>query len=215
MKTKKLKAIFLDRDGTINKEVNYLYKPSDFFFISGAEKAIKIFHDLGYLVIVITNQSGIARGYYSEDDVILLHSYIDKKLNEISTASLEAEDETRIEYTEKDGYYIDAYYYCPHHPNGVIPKYAVNCNCRKPNIGMINEAIYDFKKKGIEIDISQSYMVGDKESDIIAGKKAGFYKTVLVCSGHKVDLSNSIADMVFSDLISFAQNLKNRFNNYN
>ncbi|MSU00235.1 HAD family hydrolase [Tissierella sp. DSM 105185] len=203
-----MKAIFLDRDGTINKEVNYLYKPSDFYFIPGSEEAIKIFHDLGFIVIVVTNQSGVARGYYTEDDIIVLHKYIEWELNKISTKGLEFDDKRAIEDEKNNGYYIDSYYYCPHHPKGIIEKYAINCDCRKPNTGMVDNAIDDFKGKGIYIDVSQSYIVGDKESDILTGKNAGFYKTVLVCSGHEVDKSNSEADMIFEDLFEFAQSLK-------
>lgn len=209
MDIKRSKAIFLDRDGTINKETNYLYKPSDFLFTTGAEEAIKIFHDLGFLVIVITNQSGVARGYYTEEDIVALHHYMEEKLNKVAIKHLELGSEGTIKCAKNNGYYIDAYYYCPHHPNGIIDRYAINCNCRKPNIGMINKAINDFKKKGIYIDISQSYIVGDKESDVLTGKKAGFYRTILVRSGHKIEESNSEADMIFDDLFKFAQKLKN------
>lgn len=212
MNIKKSKAIFLDRDGTINKEVNYLYKPSDFFFIPGVEEAIKIFHDLGYFVIVITNQSGVARGYYTEEDILALHNYMEEELNQTAIKDLEFNNESTNEYAKRNGYYVDAYYYCPHHPNGIIERYAINCNCRKPNTGMIDKAIYDFKKKGIHIDISKSYIVGDKESDVLTGKKASFYKTILVRSGHKVDEFNSEADMIFDDLIAFAQDLKTTLN---
>lgn len=96
MDIKRSKAIFLDRDGTINKETNYLYKPSDFLFTTGAEEAIKIFHDLGFLVIVITNQSGVARGYYTEEDIVALHHYMEEKLNKVAIKHLELGSEGTI-----------------------------------------------------------------------------------------------------------------------
>lgn len=207
MNSSEAKAIFLDRDGTINKEVNYLYKPLDFFFIPRAVDAIKIFHDLGYLVIVITNQSGVARGYYTEDDIVSLHRYIDQELKKI--ASKDAGSGSYEAY--KNGYYIDAYYYCPHHPNGIIPKYAVACDCRKPNTGMIDRALVEFKEKGIHIDLLKSFIVGDKEIDVQTGKNLGIYKTVLVRSGQKIDEYSTMADMVFDDLFIFANELKKGF----
>lgn len=179
------KVVFLDRDGTINKEVNYLYKIDEFEFISGAIDAIKIFHKLGYKVIVITNQAGIARGFYEEKDVLTLHNYIDGRLKEYNT-------------------YIDAYYYCPHHPEGTIEKYSVRCICRKPNIGMIEQA-----KKDYNIELSESIFIGDKESDIRAGKNAKVGKTILVKSGYFLDEENSLADEIYENLYQYALSLRN------
>jgi len=178
------KAIFLDRDGTINTERNYLFKTEDFVFIKGTIEAIRIFHTLGYKVIVITNQAGIARGYYSEDDVKRLHNYIDAEL-------------------EKKGTYVDAYYYCPHHSEGIIAKYAVECKCRKPNTGMIEKAVHEWN-----IDLSESIIVGDKEIDVQTGENAGIGKKILVKSGRLVNEEVTLADMVYDDLISFAHGLE-------
>jgi len=177
------KAVFLDRDGTINKEVNYLYKTDEFEFIEGAIDAIKIFRESGYKVIVVTNQAGIARGYYKEKDVQVLHNYLDKLLKENNT-------------------FIDAYYYCPHHPEGTIEKYNGKCNCRKPEIGMIEQAKIDFN-----IDLKESIIVGDKESDILTGKNAGIGRTILVRSGHLVDEAKTVADAVYDNLYEFAISL--------
>lgn len=141
------KAVFLDRDGTINIEKNYVHKVEDFEFIEGVPEAIKAMNDAGYLVIVITNQAGIARGYYTEDDMHKLHNYIDTEL-------------------EKHDAKIDAYYFCPHHPIHGIGEYKVDCNCRKPKSGMLELAIKDYN-----IDIKQSYLFGDKYSDIETGEK--------------------------------------------
>lgn len=140
------KAIFLDRDGTLNVEKNYLYKTEDFEFIPGMPEAIKMWNNSGYLVIVITNQAGVARGYYKEEDVYKLHQYINQRLKEI-------------------GAHIDAFYYCPHHPVYGIGKYKIDCNCRKPKTGMLEKAISDFN-----IDVKQSYLFGDKASDIKVGE---------------------------------------------
>lgn len=115
------KVIFLDRDGTINVEVDYLHKVEDFKFEEKADEAIKIFNDLGYKVIVVTNQSGIARGYYTEEDLHKLHKFMDEEL-------------------EKIGAKVSAYYHCPHHPKGTLEQYAKDCTCRKPNLGMFMDA---------------------------------------------------------------------------
>lgn len=178
------KAVFLDRDGTINVEVNYLYKAEDFVLISGTVQAIKVFHKLGYKVIVITNQAGVARGYYTEADVKVLHDYLDKLL--------------AVEDT-----YIDAYYYCPHHLEGIVEEYKKECKCRKPGIGMIKQAIRDF-----EINLNESIIVGDKEIDILTGKNSGVGKCVLVRSGHSVEEKTTIADIIYDDLYNFAIDLQ-------
>ncbi|WP_331655244.1 D-glycero-alpha-D-manno-heptose-1,7-bisphosphate 7-phosphatase [Aminipila sp.] len=144
------KAIFFDRDGTINVEVNYLHRIEDFKFIDGMPEFIKKWNDWGYKVIVVTNQAGIARGYYNEEDMHKLHVYLNKELQKI-------------------GAHIDAFYFCPHHP-----EFTGECNCRKPKAGMIEQAIKDF-----DIDVSQSLLFGDKEWDIEAGNKCGI-KGILV-----------------------------------
>jgi len=140
----KNKAVFLDRDGTINSDNGYTHKIEDLRFIDGIQDLIKKYNSEGYKVIVITNQAGIAKGYYTINDMHKFHDYMDKQL-------------------VKCGAHIDAYYYCPHHPdiNG-------ECNCRKPNTGMIEDAIEDFN-----IDVSKSVLLGDKLTDLEAGEKCG------------------------------------------
>ncbi len=149
-------AVFLDRDGTLNVEKNYLYRLEDWEWIPGAIDAIRSFNKAGFLVIVITNQAGIARGMYGESDVRLLHQQIDKVL-----ASSDA--------------HIDAYYFCPHHP-----EYGDKtvCDCRKPAPGMILQAQKDW-----DIDLSHSYMVGDKLADVQASLAAGVMP-ILVATGY-------------------------------
>ncbi len=181
------KCIFLDRDGNINVEVDYLHKKEDFAFVKGADEAIKIFNKLGYLVVVVTNQSGIARGYYTEEDLIKLHVHMDKELDKI-------------------GAKVDGYYYCPHHPIKGIGKYKINCNCRKPELGMFLNA-----KKDFDIDFENSIIVGDKLSDVEAGLRLGM-ESVLVRSGHGLLEEKKLYGKkeVFNTLYDFAKALEAR-----
>jgi D-glycero-D-manno-heptose 1,7-bisphosphate phosphatase len=135
------RAIFLDRDGTINIDKNYVYKISDFEFLPGVINSLKRLYDAGYLLIIITNQSGIGRGYYTEDDFHRLNSWMISEL-------------------KKYGIVITQVYYCPHLPDAPILKYRKKCNCRKPLLGMYEKAISDFN-----IQISNSYVIGDKFRD--------------------------------------------------
>ncbi|MBE5924460.1 MAG: D-glycero-beta-D-manno-heptose 1,7-bisphosphate 7-phosphatase [Lachnospiraceae bacterium] len=160
----KQKAVFLDRDGTINKYVGFLRNIDDFELIPGTAEAIKKINESGYLAIVVTNQPVIARGEVTVEELNEIHNKMERLLGE-------------------QGAYIDAIYYCPHHPDkgfeGEIPELKFDCDCRKPKPGMLFKAAEDFN-----IDLSQSYMVGDSENDIKAGEAAGC-KTVLVKSGLK------------------------------
>lgn len=147
-------AVFLDRDGTINVEKNYLYKIADWQWETKAKEAIKSLNEAGYLVIVISNQAGIARGMYSADDVNKLHDFANAEL-------------------AKTGAKIDAFYFCPHHP-----EITGDCECRKPSPNMILQAAQDFN-----IDLTKSWMVGDKIIDAQAAIGAGL-RPVLVRTGH-------------------------------
>jgi D-glycero-D-manno-heptose 1,7-bisphosphate phosphatase len=153
------KAVFLDRDGTINTEKDYLYRPEDFAFIPGACQAVKLLNDAGFLVIVVTNQSGIARGYYDEGAVEGLHRHMDAEL-------------------AKAGARVDAYYFCPHHPQHGGDRYGGECACRKPLPGMLVQAAAD-----LAVDLGHSWMVGDKLADVEAGKRAGC-RSLLVRTGY-------------------------------
>ena len=143
------KAIFFDRDGTLNVDVHYLHDPADFVWIKGAIAAIRWANTHGYLVIVVTNQSGIARGYYDEDAVRHLHDWMNAEL-------------------AAHGAHIDAFYYCPHHTEGSVPAYVKQCDCRKPASGMILRAIAEH-----EIDPAVSFLFGDAASDVTAAEAAG------------------------------------------
>jgi D-glycero-D-manno-heptose 1,7-bisphosphate phosphatase len=179
------KCVFLDRDGNINIEKDYLYKIEEFEFIDGAKEAIKIFNDLGYLVVVITNQSGIARGYYDEDNVKELHDHLKKEINKIGGS-------------------IDGFYFCPHHPQKGIGRYKLDCNCRKPKPGMFLEA-----KKDLNIDFLSSIMVGDKISDVKAGKNLGM-RSILVKTGHGLEEKKKLKRPceIYETLYEFAKQLE-------
>ncbi|WP_432820901.1 D-glycero-beta-D-manno-heptose 1,7-bisphosphate 7-phosphatase [Trichloromonas sp.] len=153
------KAVFLDRDGTINVEKNYLYRSEDFTFIDGVPQAIRRLNDAGYLVVVVTNQSGVARGYFTREDVDLLHRHLQREL-------------------ELDGATIDAFYLCPHHPLEGVGELKIDCECRKGKPGMLLQAAAELK-----IDLKQSYMIGDKLADIEAGGSAGC-ASILVLTGY-------------------------------
>lgn len=137
------KAIFLDRDGTINVEKQYLYRKEDFEFLPGVLEGLQLLQDAGFLLIVITNQSGIARGYYKEEDFLKLNSWMIKEFF-------------------KGGINITKVYYCPHLPDAPIEKYRTKCNCRKPALGLFEQAIKEFN-----IDLSNSFTIGDKMRDCI------------------------------------------------
>ena len=179
------KAIFLDRDGTINVEKDYIYKSEDLVFEEGSIEALKTFKNLGYILIVVSNQSGIARGYFTEEDLNIFNN----NMNEI---------------LKKNGVEITEFYCCPHHPDG-IGEYKKVCECRKPNNKMIEDAI-----KKYNINREKSYMIGDKTSDIGAGLKSNL-KTVLVKTGYglkdmeKVDKNETL---IYENLKDFSEILK-------
>lgn len=153
------RAVFLDRDGTINEEKNYLYRIEDFQFIAGVPQAIRRLNDAGYLVVVVTNQSGVARGYFDREDVDRLHEHIQRELSLFGAT-------------------VDAFYLCPHHPQKGVGEFRVDCDCRKGKPGMLLQAAVD-----LDIDLKQSFMVGDKLADIEAGRAAGC-SSLLVLTGY-------------------------------
>lgn len=145
------KALFLDRDGVINVDKNYVYKIEDFEWVEGIFDVCEFFQDKGYRIFVVTNQSGICRGYYSEDDFLKLTKWMEEEF-------------------AKKGINITKTFYCPHHP-----EITGECGCRKPNPGMILKAKDEFN-----IDLKNSVLIGDKQSDIDAAKNAGVKKTYLL-----------------------------------
>lgn len=135
-------AVFLDRDGTINVDRGYLHRIEDFEYLEGAVEGLKSLQSMGYLLVVITNQSGIARGYYTEQDFLKLNKWM-------------------MEDLRHQGITISGAYYCPHYPQGKIRKYSIECNCRKPQIGLYLKAQREFG-----IDFSASIAIGDKYRDL-------------------------------------------------
>jgi D-glycero-D-manno-heptose 1,7-bisphosphate phosphatase len=159
----KKKAVFLDRDGVITEDPpHYAHRVDQVRIIPGSCEAIRLLNMSGFQVIVVSNQSGVAKGYYKEHDIGLFNEEMKRQL------SLE-------------GAYLDAEYYCPHHPDGVVKEYCTACTCRKPQPGMLIRAA-----KQHRIDLNTSFMVGDKFSDIVAGKSVNC-RTIFVLTGHGKD----------------------------
>ena len=168
------RAIFLDRDGTIARDVHYCQRPKDFELLPTVPEAIKLLNEHGFKVVVITNQSGVARGYFTEETLAQIH----KKM---------------IEELAKHGAKLDGIYYCPHHPDQ-------GCSCRKPKTVLFHKAAKEF-----DIDFSLSYVVGDTQMDIDAGKALGC-KTILLTTGPTEgnDVIDS-PDYTANDLLEAAQ----------
>lgn len=162
-------AAFLDRDGVLNRDTGYVYRAEDFVWLDGAKLTVKRLNDAGYLVVVITNQAGVARGLYSEDDVARLHRWINEELR-------------------RDGAHIDAFYYCPHHPTAGNGVYRRSCDCRKPSPGMVLRAMREWP-----VDPAASFFIGDKEIDMQAAEAAGIRGIRM--SGGRVDV---LLDSVFA-----------------
>ncbi|MBM4250614.1 MAG: HAD family hydrolase [Deltaproteobacteria bacterium] len=145
-----VRAVFLDRDGVLNRDKGYVYRESELELLSGVAPALRRLKDLGFLLIVVTNQSGVARGLYGTADVERFHDALSRAI------------------AAAGGPRIDDYLYCPHHENGTVAAYAIVCDCRKPKPGMLLTAA---KKHGIEL--TRSFMIGDKADDIEAGRRCG------------------------------------------
>jgi len=170
-----MKAIFLDRDGTINVDHGFVHRPEDFILIPGVTQGLKKMQELGLGLFVVTNQSGIGRGYYTLEQF--------KKVSEHFLGEL-----------SKHGVSIEKIYYCAHSPEE-------GCDCRKPNIKMVLDAKDDY-----DIDLKKSYFIGDKEADVLTGKKAGC-KTILVLTGKtkKESECRTKPDFVAEDLVEAAR----------
>lgn len=187
----KNKFVLLDRDGVINIEKSYLHKIEDFEYEKNVVEGLLRLRDLGYRFAIITNQAGIARGYYTEEDYLKLQSFIEDDLF-------------------KKGIKIEKSYFCPHHPN-VTGKYGVECNCRKPNTGNFELAIKEF-----DIDVKNSFMIGDKITDLIPAEKLGI-TPVLVKTGYGLESlkkleGTKLNSIVVNDILDFSEVLKNMRN---
>lgn len=154
------KAVFLDKDGTLIEDVPYNVDPERIQLTDGAVEGLQLIHAAGYQVLVITNQSGVAHGYFTESALVAVEKRVRQLLAEVSVPCL-------------------GFYYCPHHPNGVINKYAIACSCRKPEPGLLLRAAADHN-----IDLAASWFIGDILNDVEAGRRAGC-KTILINNGNE------------------------------
>jgi len=176
------RAIFLDRDGVMNVDNGYVSVVDDFEFIDGVIESLQVLKEKGYLIVMITNQSGIARGYFTEEQFHTLTEWMDWSLAD-------------------RGVDLDGIYYCPHHAEHGIGKYKIDCDCRKPKAGMINEAVQE-----LGIDISQAILVGDKVSDLQAGIAAGISNNYLVRTGKEItEQGEALATSIYDDLASLVK----------
>lgn len=179
------KAIFLDRDGTLNIDHGYVHEIDNFQFIEGSIEALQALKKMGYLLVLVTNQSGIARGYFSEDQFLQLTEWMDWSLAD-------------------RGVDLDGIYYCPHHIDG-IGEYKQDCDCRKPKAGMLLQAI-----KELNIDPHLSFMVGDKFEDLQAGLNANVGYKVLVKTGKPItEKASQLADHIIESIAELPSLVKN------
>lgn len=177
------KAIFIDKDGTLIQDVPYNVDPEKIVLEQYAGMAMQLFHKQGYMLVVITNQSGIARGYFKEEQL----AGVQQKINELL-----------LEYNVL----LDGFFYCPHHPEGTISPYAISCNCRKPGPGMLQAA-----SEQLGVDLKQSWMIGDILHDVEAGNQAGC-RSLLINNGHETEWMinpRRTPTYIASDLLDAAQ----------
>ncbi|MDE2450782.1 MAG: D-glycero-beta-D-manno-heptose 1,7-bisphosphate 7-phosphatase [Gammaproteobacteria bacterium] len=173
------KAAFIDRDGVLNEERAFVHRIEDFVLLPGAVDALRLLQAAGYLLVVITNQSGIARGLYSEADYLELTEHVREQL-------------------EAQGISLDAVEYCPHLPDAPVDRYRSDCDCRKPKPGMLKRAI-----EALDIEPGASFLVGDRLSDVQAGRAAGIGRCFLVRTGYLLpDGAVALADAVCDDLLA-------------
>ncbi len=177
------RAVFLDKDGTLIEDVPYNVDPERIQLTRGAAEGLQLLHAAEYKLIVITNQSGIARGYFPEEALV-------------------AVEERSRQLLAEFGVPLAGFYYCPHHPNGVVPNYAIACSCRKPEPGLLLSAA---DESGI--DLAQSWFIGDILNDVEAGRRAGC-KTILIDNGNETEWQMSpqrLPHYVVADLAEAAQ----------
>lgn len=183
----RIRAAFIDRDGVINEERDYVYRIEDFHLLPGVGEGLRRLQRAGYLLVVVTNQAGIARGYYGEEEFARITAHMRALL-------------------EEHGVRLDGVYHCPHHPTAGLGALRLDCDCRKPRPGMLLQAAQE-----LGIDLSRSAIVGDKDSDLLAGRAAGVRWAVLVESGHEPSpAARAVADSVQPGLAEAAAWLLNR-----
>jgi D-glycero-D-manno-heptose 1,7-bisphosphate phosphatase len=177
------RAAFIDRDGVINEEREYVHKVEDFVILPGAVAGLKALQDAGFTIVVVTNQAGIGRGLYTEAAFHELTLHMQTLLSE-------------------SGVHVSGVYFCPHHPTAGLGPYRQDCECRKPRPGMLRRAARE-----MGLDLSRSVLVGDKMSDVEAGRSAGLAEAVLVETGHALSPADRHEAPVFADLPSAARHL--------
>jgi D-glycero-D-manno-heptose 1,7-bisphosphate phosphatase len=180
------RAVFLDRDGVITREPPvYAHKPEQLNILPSAAAAIRLLKENGYKVIVVSNQAGIAKGYYREEDTEIFNRLMREEL-------------------AQTGAYLDGIYYCPHHPEATVPEYKKKCACRKPEPGMLLKAAAE-----MDIALKQSFLVGDKMSDIEAGKRVGCYNIAVRSGANPAEFDGREAeyDHITDDLIAAARHI--------
>jgi D-glycero-D-manno-heptose 1,7-bisphosphate phosphatase len=175
------RAAFIDRDGVLNEERVFVHRRGDFALIPGAVAALRLLKEAGYLLVVVTNQSGIARGLYSEADYLALTEHMRAEL-------------------AVEGLALDAVEHCPHLPDAPVERYRLDCDCRKPKPGMLLRAAH-----ALDIELGASFLVGDRLSDIEAGRAAGIGRCFLVQTGNPLpEEAVKRADAVYEDLLACA-----------
>ena len=179
------RAVFIDKDGTLVVDIPYNVDPDLITFTEGALDALRILKSNGYLLIVVSNQAGIAHGYFTKDALDNLKTRLQEML-------------------QSDGISLDGFFFCPHHPSARLPAYAVACNCRKPEPGMILKAAEEYN-----VDLTHSWMIGDILNDIEAGNRAGC-KTILINNGNETEWDfsvNRVPTAIVSNLYRAAQRI--------
>ena len=176
------KAVFLDRDGTLIRHVPYLHHVEDVQLLPGVGPALRLLKTAGYYLIVITNQAGVAYGYFTEEDLQRVNSHLHRMLQE-------------------EGSRIDAWYYCPHHPAGALSKYRLACDCRKPGGGLLTLAAQAHR-----LDLAASFTIGDRWSDVQAGKTGGGTGILVLTGEGRKDFRTAPGKgLVFTHLLSAAR----------
>ncbi len=182
------KAAFIDRDGVLNEERAFVYRPEDFVFIPGAIEALRLLQEADYRLVVVTNQSGIARGLYTEADYLALAAHLRERL-------------------QACGIHLDALEHCPHLPDAPLARYRLDCECRKPKPGMLLRAI-----RTLGIDPKKSFLVGDRLSDVEAGRAAGVGRCFLVRTGYELSAeAMERSDGVYPDLLACVRGALSEF----
>ena len=188
LRANKRPAAFLDRDGVLIKDHGYVYKTEDLEILPGVGEGLRFLQRQGYLLIVVSNQSGVARGKFSEADVDTFHRELQNRLQ------------------QQLGFALDALYFCPHHPAGTQEPYSIDCNCRKPGIGMLEDARRDFA-----IDWSRSFLIGDKDSDITCAHRASLIGIQVVSGQYEAHCSPDFELRSLAELEALWPRLEKKF----